>query len=118
MIANTGTPRSITRHAISGGLIALMLSGAYAYRKYKDNQITKQEAITDTFKATLEGGIITACGVAAANALGNSAKTSAQSVVEAAAFVAVGAASVYGIQTLARKENCILNKNNKLIQKD
>ena len=39
-------------------------------------------------------------------------------VVEAAAFVAVGAASVYGIQTLARKENCILNKNNKLIQKD
>ena len=115
MIANTGTPRSVTGHAISGGLIALRLSGAYAYRKYKDNTITKQEAIAETLKTTLEGGIITACGVAAANALGNNTKTSTQGLVEAVAFVAVGAASVYGIQTLTHKENCISKKS---IQKD
>ncbi|TLD83570.1 hypothetical protein LS70_005315 [Helicobacter sp. MIT 11-5569] len=110
MIANTGTPRSITGHAISGGLIACMLSGAYAYAKYKNNAISKQEAIIDTLKATIEGGIITACGIAAANALGSNTKTTTQGIVEATAFVAVGTASVYGIQMLANKNCCITPK--------
>lgn len=115
MLANTGTPRSVTGHAISGGLIALMLSGAYAYAKYKRKEINKQEAITETLKAGAEGGIITACGIAATNALGNSAKSPTQGIIEAAAFVAIGAASVYGIQKLANKGCCTASK---LLTKD
>ncbi|PKT75268.1 hypothetical protein [Helicobacter winghamensis] len=115
MVANTGTPRSITGHAISGGLIAFMLSGAYAYAKYKRKEISRQEAITDTLKASVEGGILTACGIAAANALGSNTKTTTQGIIEASAFVAVGAASVYGIQTLASKGCCA---NTKFLTKD
>ncbi|MCI5969363.1 hypothetical protein [Helicobacter sp.] len=110
MVVNTGTPRSVTGHAISGGLIAFMLSGACAYAKYKRNEINKQEAITKTIKASVEGGILTACGIAAANALGSNTKSTAQGIIEATTFVAIGAASVYGIRTLANKSCCTASK--------
>lgn len=115
MIINTGMPRSITGHALSGGIIGFMLGGACAYAKYKNNTISKQEAIIDTAKSTLEGGIVTACGIAAANALGNSAKSPFVNVLEASAYVGVGIASIYAIQNFKSKE-CALTK--KLIKKD
>lgn len=110
MIVNTGTPRSITGHAISGGLIAFMLSGACAYAKYKRKEISRQEAIIDTLKASVEGGVITACGIAAANALGSNTKSTTQGILEAGAFVGIGLASVYGIRTLTNKSCCATPK--------
>lgn len=103
MILNTGTPRSITGHAISGGLMACMLSGTYAFMQYKHQTMGKQEAISNTLKATIEGGLITACAIGATNAIGDATKTPAQNIVKAATFVALGVAGVYGIQMLANK---------------
>lgn len=100
MIINTGMPRSIAGHALSGGVIALILSGAYEYSKVQKGEISQKEALKNTAIATLEGGIITACGIAAANSLG-STQSPLKNLLEAATLVAIGMASIYGIQTLA-----------------
>ena len=60
MIINTGMPRSITGHALSGGVIALILSGAYEILKVQKGEISQKEALKNTAVATLEGGIIKA----------------------------------------------------------
>lgn len=99
MIFNTGMPRSIVGHALSGSLIALMASGAYGYSKVKQGKMSQKEALKNTAVATIEGGIITACGIAAANALGNT-QTPLRNALEAATLVGIGLASVYGIQAL------------------
>lgn len=100
MVINTGTPRSISGHAVSGAIIGLMLSGAYEYNKYKKGEVSKSQAIRTTLQATLEGGIITASGIAATNALGNVAKKPLQNTLEALSYVALGVAGVYGVQQL------------------
>ncbi|WP_300691410.1 hypothetical protein [Helicobacter sp. UBA3407] len=100
MIINTGMPRSIAGHALSGGVIALILSGAYEILKVQKGEISQKEALKNTAVATLEGGIITACGIAAANSLGNT-QLPLKSLLEATTLVAVGVVSIYGIQALA-----------------
>ncbi|TLD87843.1 hypothetical protein [Helicobacter sp. MIT 05-5294] len=110
MIFNTGTPRSIAGHALSGGIIAFMVSGAYEYSKVKQGAITQKEAIKNAAVATIEGGVITACGIAAANALG-STQSPFKNVLEAAALVGIGLASVYGIQALANPKNSLNPKS-------
>ena len=99
MIINTGIPRSVVGHTISGSIIGAMVSGVYEYSKYKKGEVSKSEAINTTLKATLEGGII-----AATNALGNPAKKPLSNALEAMSYVALGVAGVYGIQQ-AFKQN-------------
>ncbi|MDE5603411.1 MAG: hypothetical protein K2I71_05785 [Helicobacter sp.] len=100
MLINTGTPRSIMGHAISGAIIGCMLSGIYEFSQYKQGKTPKDKALKNTLKATLEGGIITASGIAATNALGNTSKNPLQNTLEATTYVALGLASVYGISQL------------------
>ncbi len=100
MIIDAGTPRSISGHAVSGAIIGLMVSGVYEYNQYKKGEVSKSQAMCAILQATLEGGIVTASGVAAANALGNSAKKPLQNTLEALSCVMLGAAGVYGIQRL------------------
>lgn len=68
--------------------------------KVQKGEISQKEAIKNTAIATLEGGIITACGIAAANSLG-STQSPLKNLLEATTLVAIGMASIYGIQTLA-----------------
>ncbi|WP_104722132.1 hypothetical protein [Helicobacter mesocricetorum] len=100
MLIDTGTPRSIVGHAISGAIIGCMLSGIYEASQYKQGNTSKDKALKNTLKATLEGGIITASGIAATNALGNTSKTPLQNSLEATACIALGLASAYGISQL------------------
>lgn len=104
MIINTGIPRSVVGHTISGSIIGAMVSGVYEYSKYKKGEVSKSEAINATLKATLEGGIIAASGIAATNALGNPTKKPLSNALEAMSYVALGVAGVYGIQQ-AFKQN-------------
>ena len=102
MLINTGTPRSIQGHIISGSVIGLVLSGATEYANYQQNKITKQEALNNTLKAALQGGIITAAGIGAANAIGDNTKSPIQNTLEAGAYIVVGMAAIYAINTFLK----------------
>ena len=83
MIINTGSPRSIKGHAISGALMGLMMSGVREYSKYKQGAISKDRFLQVALKSGLEGGIIASSGIADANALGNTTKKPSQNILEA-----------------------------------
>ena len=98
MIINTEIPRSVVGHTISGSIIGVMVSAVYEYSKYKKGEVSQSGAINTTLKATLEGGIIAASGIAATNALGNPAKKPLSNALEAMSYVALGVDGGYGIQ--------------------
>lgn len=104
MIINTGTPRSVKGHAVSGGIIALMLTSANEYLKYEHKKVDKKEVAKNIIKASAQGALITASGIAAANALGNGSKSGIRSGIEALAYVGVGIAGVYAINKLAESK--------------
>ena len=51
---NTGTPRNVLGHVISGAIASAVISGAINYKKYQNGQIKKCEAIKDTTKKQLK----------------------------------------------------------------
>ena len=108
---NTGAPRSVSGHAVSGAILALIASGAYQYTKLKDGQITQDEAIKTTIKSTLEGAAIGACAIAASNTIGNPNKSTTTKIVEAATYIAIGGAFVYGVQNAFKPKECNTIKN-------
>ena len=97
---NTGTPRSVSGHAISGGIIALIASGTHQYTKFQEGKITQQEAIKTTIKSTLEGSVI-----------GDSSKTTTQKIALASTYIAIGGAFVYATQNLFKPKECELLQN-------
>ncbi|WP_289242837.1 hypothetical protein [uncultured Campylobacter sp.] len=103
---NTGSPRSVSGHAVSGAILALMVSGAYQYAKLKDGQTTQDEAIKSTLKATFEGAAVGACAIAAANVIGNPNKSTTSKIVETGAYIAIGTAFVYGMQNVFKPKAC------------
>lgn len=111
MMINTGAPRSVSGHAISGGIIALIASGAYQYTKFQEGKITQQEAIKTTIKSTLEGSVITACSIAATNVIGDSSKTTTQKIALASTYIAIGGAFIYAAQNLFKPKECELLQN-------
>lgn len=113
MIIDTGTPRSVKGHAVSGAFFVLMLSSAYEYASYKAGQKDKKSISKSIAKATLEGGIIAASGIAAANALGNSDKGAFRSALEALTYVSVGAASVYALNQFMQDEPKLIARKRK-----
>lgn len=68
---NTGTPRNIIGHTVSGAIASSIVAGAINYNKYKKDEMSQNEAIADTLKLTVQGGIATGSAIAAANYLGN-----------------------------------------------
>lgn len=104
MIVNTGAPRSIVGHAVSGAIIGLMIGGAYGYSRYKKGEIDKNTAIKNTLKSTIEGGIITASGIAASNAIGDSSKSPARSMFEALSYISIGIAGAYSVNNVFDKD--------------
>lgn len=113
MIIDTGTPRSVKGHAVSGALFALMLSSAYEYAGFKAGQKDKKLIGKNIAKATLEGGIIAASGIAAANELGSSNKSVLRSSLEALGYVSVGIAGVYALNKFMQDEPKLITRKRK-----
>lgn len=97
MTINTGTPRSVTGNLVSGALAAGMVATALAYTKYKQGELGKEEAIKQSLKLSLQGGIATGSAIAAANALGRS------SWLGVLGSLTVGVAGIYGVEKLYDK---------------
>lgn len=113
MIINTGTPRSVKGHAVSGAAFAFMLSSAYEFAKYQQGQKDKQLIAKNIIQATIEGGIIAASGIAASNTLGDRSKTPIRSSLEALAYLGVGIAGVYAVNKIAQGDCKLLKKEKK-----
>lgn len=94
---NTGTPRSVAGNLVSGALAAGMVATALSYTKYKQAQISKEEAIKQSLKLTVQGGIATGSAIAAANALGRN------SWLGFLGSLSVGIAGIYGVEKFYAK---------------
>ena len=100
---NTGAPRNVLGHIISGAVASAIVSGAINYKKNKDNEISSKEAIQDTVKKTSQGAIATGAAIATANYLGQS-----NGLFKALTAASIGMAGVYAVEVLDKKinENC------------
>lgn len=96
-LTNVGLPRSVNGHVISGALASGMVAGALNYNQYKKEKITQEQAIKDSIKLTLQGGIATGSAIAASNALGR------KSFLGMLSAVTIGIAGIYGVEKLYEK---------------
>lgn len=99
MLLDTGAPRSVLAHAVSGGVAGLILGGVVGYGKYKSGKILQQDALKHAIKAGLEGALVSACAIGAANSLGSN-KQVTSNLLESGAYLALGLAGTYAIQNL------------------
>lgn len=111
---DTGTPRSVQGHVVSGALASGAIAGALNYNRYTKKEISKNEAIYDTLKLTLQGGIATSSAIAAANFLGEG------KLFKMANMVSLGVFGIYALEKIDEtvkkkyiKETLCLAKNKK-----
>lgn len=110
MLINTGTPRSVKGHAVSGAIFAFMLSSSYAYLNYKQGRKDKKSATKDILKASIEGGIIAASGIGASNALGDRTKSPLRNSLEALGYISIGFAGLYALNKIMQNEPKLIKK--------
>lgn len=94
---NTGAPRNVTGHVVSGALAAGALAAALNYNKYKKGEMAKNEAISNSLKLSAQGGVATGSAIAAANYMG---KGNIMGVLTA---ISVGAMGVYAVEKVSEK---------------
>lgn len=94
---DTGAPRSINGHLISGALASGAIASAMNYNKYTKGEITKKEAIQNSVKLTVQGGIATSSAIAAANYLGEG------KIFKMLTAVSIGAMGVYAVEKINEK---------------
>lgn len=95
---NTGEPRNVLGHIVSGAVASAIVSGTINYKKVKDEKITSKEAVKDTVKKTSQGAIATGAAIATANYLGQR-----DGFFKALTAASVGMAGVYAIELLDDK---------------
>ncbi|WP_324172917.1 hypothetical protein [Sulfurimonas sp.] len=109
MISNftvqTGTPRHVVGHGVSGAVAVGVISAIGNAKKVKENEKDKTEAIRDTLKDSLIGGIATATAISVANNLGDPRKSFFQTI----GSLVLGAGAIYTIEKSA------IYQKNKLI---
>ena len=114
IVIDTGTPRNVLGHVISGAIASAVVSGAINYKKAQNRQITKKEAIKDTIKRTSQGAIATGSAIPNANNLGQKG-----GLLKAATALSIGMAGIYAIEVIEEKldqkyltnENCLLEES-------
>ncbi|MCV6608056.1 MAG: hypothetical protein OIF32_07590 [Campylobacterales bacterium] len=94
---NTGEPRNVTGHVVSGAAASAIVATGLNYSKYKKEEISKEEAIKNGVKLTVQGGIATGSAIAAANYLGQGKTLGFLSAL------AVGALGVYSVEKISEK---------------
>ncbi len=95
---NTGEPRNVVGHIVSGAIASAIVSGTINYKKTKQKQISQQEAIKDTIKKTTQGGIATGSAIAAANYIGQG-----NGFMKAMTAISIGMAGIYAVEILDEK---------------
>lgn len=94
---DTGMPRNVTGHVVSGALAAGALAGAINYDKFKKEKMTKKEAVQSTIKLSAQGGIATGSAIAAANYMGTG------KIFSALTAISLGAMGVYAVEKISDK---------------
>lgn len=64
---DTGAPRNVQGHFISGALASGILAGSLTYKKQQSGEITTKESMSKIARASLQGGIATASAISTAN---------------------------------------------------
>ncbi len=95
-VIDTGAPRSVAGHFVSGAIASAVIAGSINYSRYKKEQISSQEALRNGVKLTAQGGIATSSAIAAANYLGQN------NFLGFLTAVSLGAMGVYGVEQIAQ----------------
>ncbi len=95
---NTGEPRNVVGHVVSGAIASAIVSGTMNYKKATESKITTAEAVKDTIKKTTQGGIATGSAIAAANFIGQP-----NGLMKALTAVSIGMAGIYAVEVLDEK---------------
>lgn len=99
MILDTGMPRSLSAHAVSGAAAGLITAGIANYQRYKSGSISQSQALGNTLKGTAQGALLGVCTIGIANALG-SPKGALSNIAESSAYLLVGVAGSYALENM------------------
>ena len=91
---DTGAPRSVSGHIVSGALAAATIAGALNYNRYLKGEISQKEALSSSLKLTAQGGIATGSAIAAANHLGSG------NILGMLTAVSLGVMGVYAVEKM------------------
>lgn len=113
-LINTGEPRNVLGHIVSGAVASALVSGTINYKKLKDREISSNDAIKDTVKRTSQGAIATGAAIATANYIGQKG-----GLFKALTAASVGMAGIYALELIDNKleerYESISNDNNNLV---
>ncbi|AXX87920.1 hypothetical protein AMRN_2208 [Malaciobacter marinus] len=99
-LINTGEPRNIMGHIVSGAVASAVVSGTINYKKAKEKKLSSNEAIQDTVKKTAQGAIATGTAIATANHIGQQG-----GFLKALTAFSVGMAGIYAVEVIDDKLN-------------
>lgn len=97
-LVNTGEPRNILGHIVSGAVASALLSGTINYKKVKDKKLSKSAAVKDTVKKASQGAIVTGAAIATANYLGQEG-----GLFKAMTAASIGMAGIYALEVIDEK---------------
>ncbi len=97
-IINTGEPRNILGHIVSGAVASAIVSGTINYKKVKDEEISTNQALKDTVKRTSQGAIATGAAIATANYIGQKG-----GLFKALTAASIGMAGIYALEVIDEK---------------
>ena len=89
---DTGEPRHIQGHFVSGAVATGVVAGALNYQKQKSGEITLKESLSNTARLSVQGGIATASAISTANCMGRG------NWLGACISLSVGALGVYATE--------------------
>ena len=104
---DTGTPRNVLGHVISGAIASAVVSGAINYKKTQNGSLNKNCAIKDTVKRASQGAIVTGSAIATTNYIGEG------NYLRAFTALSIGLAGVYALEIIEEKleEKYLTNQN-------
>lgn len=97
-LINTGEPRNVLGHIVSGAVASALVSGTINYKKVKEGEIAKNEAVKDTVKRTSQGAIATGAAIATANYIGQKG-----GFFKAMTAASIGMAGIYALEVIDKK---------------
>lgn len=98
MSINTGEPRNVVGHIVSGAVAGAIVSSALNYKKVKSKQMEAKDAVKDTVKMASQGAIATGSAIATANYIGQK-----NGVLKALTAASVGMMGIYALEVLDDK---------------
>lgn len=95
---NNNNTNPILRSVITGAVASAVASSTVNYRRVKNQEITKTQAVKETVKRSSQGAIATAAAVQTANYLSQKG-----GFLKAMTTISVGMAGIYAIEILDDK---------------